>query len=298
MNEKELMDTVLGDYEPILPDGWKDGDVLIPEDVNDEATFVADAPKGPESLMEENEDRTSDAAARTKTEGDEEGHSADAGLDEATETTLDGAGTSETEPKKESRILKLRVNHRDEEVDVNAMSDEDLIAMMQKSRDYDRRVEADNKRRFREVYQEQLDAGNSDAVARLVAKDATGGKTYALTDEEESAMESPSEPTGNTAPARDLKAEFEQLRVLYPDLKTIPKEVADAAMRGASLMNAYLAYKTRESDKTAASLKKENAVLKQNAASAAKAPVRGVTGGGDTHTKKDSFEEGFDSVTW
>ena len=49
---------------------------------------------------------------------------------------------------------------------------------------------------------------------------------------------------------------------------------------------------------SAASLKKENAILKQNAASAAKAPVKGVTGGGVSPDKVDYFIEGFDSDPW
>ena len=40
----------------------------------------------------------------------------------------------------------------------------------------------------------------------------------------------------------------------------------------------------------------ENAVLKQNAARAAAAPVKGVTGGGTVQAKgEDAFDKGFDA---
>ena len=90
--------------------------------------------------------------------------------------------------------------------------------------------------------------------------------------------------------------EVNQLKALYPDFKEMPDEVAVAVSNGANLLTAYLAYREKQTTKAAASLKKENEVLKQNAASAAKAPVRGVTGGGATNTKpQNDLLKGFDS---
>ena len=68
---------------------------------------------------------------------------------------------------------------------------------------------------------------------------------------------------------------------------------------GADLLSAYSAYRVQASEKAAKSIKKENQILKQNAASAAKAPVKGVSGGGSTNQKKeDPFLKGFDSDNW
>ena len=74
--------------------------------------------------------------------------------------------------------------------------------------------------------------------------------------------------------------------------------MALAAAKGVPLLTAYQAYREKQSAKTAATLQKENRVLKQNAASAAKAPVRGVSGGGVEPKKVDNFLKGFDSDPW
>ena len=109
---------------------------------------------------------------------------------------------------------------------------------------------------------------------------------------------SPPAPTVQT-PTRDFVQEVQQLKALYPDFKEMPDEVAKAAANGANLLTAYLAYREKQTSKAAASLKKENEVLKQNAASAAKAPVKGVTGGGATNTKpQHKLLDGFDDDTW
>jgi threonine synthase len=94
-------------------------------------------------------------------------------------------------------------------------------------------------------------------------------------------------------------AEVEQLKALYPEFKEMPDEVAKSVANGANLLTAYIAYREKQNSKAAASLKKENEVLKQNAASAAKAPVRGVTGGGATNTKpRNDLLKGFDDDAW
>ena len=80
----------------------------------------------------------------------------------------------------------------------------------------------------------------------------------------------------------------------------MPDEVAKAVSQGVPVITAYLAYRERQSAKAAATLQRENQILKQNAANSAKAPVRGVTGGDSTPPKKKSlFEEGFDAgLNW
>ena len=46
-------------------------------------------------------------------------------------------------------------------------------------------------------------------------------------------------------------------------------------------------------------IQKENNILKQNAAAAARAPVKPVSGGGDvTPTKEDPWLKGFDMERW
>ena len=93
---------------------------------------------------------------------------------------------------------------------------------------------------------------------------------------------------------RDYAAEAEQVRALYPDLREFPDEVAMDAAEGAPLLQAYLNYRERQSVREAEELRQENALLRQNADSAARAPIRGVTGGGDTQARpRGAFLQGL-----
>ena len=300
MDQKDVFVAELGDDEEFLPDGW-DGetDIITDKGELNDAAFASDGEQDAEEQPEENEDGADQDADVPTTDEEATGEPEQDADEETEETPADGQEQPEVKP---SRKLKLKVNHRDEEVDLDAMSDEELIALLQKGRAFDAVKDAENKRKFREVYQAQVDAGMTDDVAKLVAKAAADGKSYALTDEEEARDDagSASEPEPARKPdtsVRDFAAEVAQLRALYPDFKETPDEVAQAVANGASLLEAYTAYRVRQSNKTAAALKRENATLKQNAAAAAKAPVRGVTGGGKaTPEKKDPFEEGFDEA--
>jgi len=290
---EELMDAILsGEDDPILPDGWQEGDDLFAEVGGDVDAFLSDGAEELTELPAENEDGNSAPAAPT-TDGEvgEESQS-----DEAADKA--DAPDGEGETQKRSRKLKLKVNHAEEEIDVDAMSDEDLVALLQKGRAFDQRMEADNKQKYRQAYQEQLDAGMTEEVASLIARDRVGGKSYPLTDEPEAPAEVKPAESAPAAPVRDIRAETQQLQALYPDLKEIPDEVVRTYAKGIPLLNAYLAYRDQQSAKTAASLHRENQVLKQNAASAAKAPVRGVSGGGVAPKKVDNFLAGFDSDPW
>jgi hypothetical protein len=295
--DKDVFDAILGDDELILPDGW-DGETDI---FTDDGTLNADAftSDGEEPAAEEpaaSEDGEPEADAPTTGE-DAEGDTQSADDEDAAEEP-DGEPAPEPKP---SRKLKLKVNHTEEELDLDAMSDEDLTVLLQKGRAYDALKDTENKRRFREAYQAQLDQGMTEEVARVVARSAAGGKDYPLEDSEEPEQEDTPAPEEKpaAAPARDFVAEVNQLRALYPDFKEVPDEVARSVAQGVPLLAAYLAYRDKQSGKTAAALKKENEILKQNAASAAKAPVTGVTGGGKaTPEKVDPFLQGFDDEDW
>ena len=295
MNEKDVFDAVLGDDEAFLPDGWDgESDIFTDKGELNDAAFASDGELVAEDSPEENEDVADQDTDVPTTDEDGDENQPDQSADEETqEIEVDEPTEPEVKP---SRKLKLKVNHKDEEIDIDAMSDDDLISLLQKGRAFDALKDAENKRKFREVYQEQVDAGMSEAVARIVAQAAADGKSYSLEDEEE-LVEIEDEPDTKAAPLRDFTAEVSQLRALYPDLKEIPDEVASAAAQGVPLLSAYLAYREKQSRETAAALKRENAVLKQNAAAAAKAPVKGVTGGGDAKPPKvDPFIQGFDEA--
>jgi len=286
-----------GDVPPILPDGWEKGENLLVEEDDELAKLLADGQEADPSLSPENNDVP--AAPTAPTTGDAGGAEVpDAGT-EPPQTDPDGGKLVEPPA---SRKLLLRVNHEDQEVDINAMSDDELRVLLQKGKAFDAMKDAENKRTYQQVYQEQVDAGMTEAAARMVAKDAAGGRTYALPNEEDDPQTA--EPPASAQPAgapkmgqtRDLRAEVEQLRALYPDVKEMPDEVAKSISQGVPVITAYLAYRDKQSAQTAADLRKENQILKQNAANSTKAPVRGVTGGDSTPPKKKSlFEEGFDA---
>ena len=87
----------------------------------------------------------------------------------------------------------------------------------------------------------------------------------------------------------------------YPELREkigrgeeIPREVLEICARtGISLRTAYAEYAVKQAKAEIERLQKENKILKQNAAAAAKAPVRGATAGGNDNKGKDPFLEGL-----
>ena len=295
MTEDELKTTGFdGETDSLLPDGWSDGDDFFA----DPATWsgAASQPDEDEEALgqvetNEAEPGAEEALTMGETE-DPDGRSAEP------EKENPASGQTE-EPVPSPRILKLRVNHgkQDREVDINSMSDDELLERLQKAEAYDVMREKQMKEQYRQIYQDQIDAGMTEAAARWVAASECGGKSYDLTDD---SSQTDSTATSEPAPAeRDFTQEVQQLKALYPDFKETPDEVALAVAEGTNLLTAYVAYREKQTQQAAASLKKENEVLKHNAASAAKAPVRGVTGGGKTDTKPtDPFLKGLLDEGW
>lgn len=279
------------ELDPMLPDGWSEGDDFFA----DPSTWSGAKQSGQtgEAQSQEESSMVDTGSEEALTTGETE----ETGGQSAEEETEDPASGQTEAPVKNSRILKLKVNHADQEVDINSMSDEELIAALQKSRAFDAMKDEQAKARFREVYQDQIDAGMTEAAAKMIAAHECGGKTYSLEDHTE--QEATPTPAPTSPHSRDYVAEVQKLKALYPDFKETPDEVALAVANGVDLLTAYVAYREQQTHKAAASLKKENEVLKQNAASAAKAPVKGVTGGGATNTKpKNDLIAGFDSDDW
>jgi hypothetical protein len=283
--------------EAFLPDGWQEGDDFFA----DPSTWSGASQKtGQSNETQTEEESTEDGMEPEEVPTtDQPEETAD---QSAEQDAVEESGQTTTAEKR-SRILTLMVNHGDPfDFDVDNATDEELQALLQKGYAFDA-VKAERekakdeqaKARYREVYHEQVAEGMTPAAARLVAANEVGGKNYPLEDAAE--PEKPSTPDSNpVAPVRNFMAEVEQLKALYPEFKEMPDEVAKSVANGANLLTAYIAYREKQNSKAAASLKKENEVLKQNAASAAKAPVRGVTGGGATNTKpQNDLLKGFDS---
>ena len=195
--------------------------------------------------------------------------------DEPNAEAAEAPATEEPSPepvRKQSRILTAKVNHKDVEVNVDESTDDDIVTWFQKAAAFDRMQEAKAKETYRRVYQEQLDSGMSEGVAKLVAAAASDGKAYPLTDEESEEPEAPAIP------------DDDRIAQLFEEL---------GAMK--DRMNAMV----KQTNETVAAYQKENNILKQNAAAAAKAPVKPVSGGGDvTPAKEDPWLKGFDMERW
>lgn len=283
------------DPEPILPDGWKEGDSLF-ADPSTWSGQTAETDTGAEQASTEAGPTTATTEAQT------EESSADIWGDQTEET----GQSTESESAPVSRILQLKVNHESREVDVNRMTDEELTAALQKAAAFDAQREKQNEDALREkytkTYNDMIYSGLPEAAARMIAANETGGRTFAVEDDSESDPDSDEQepsPTPEPSGARDLSSEITQLRALYPEVKQIPDEVALEVTRGTPLVNAYIAWKGKQSEQAAATLKRENEVLKQNAASAARAPVRGTTGNGKVgEQRQNPWLKGFDADEW
>lgn len=287
--------------ESFLPDGWQDGDDFFA----DPSTWSGAAQQTGQSEETQSEEESTEVDMETE-EALTTGETEETDGQSAEQDAVEESGQTTTSEKR-SRILTLTVNHGDPfDFDVDNATNEELQALLQKGYAFDalkaereKAKDEQAKARYREVYHEQVAEGMTPAAAKLVAANEVGGKNYPLEDTAEPEKPSTPAPITQQPMPRDFKAEVDQLKALYPDFKEMPDEVAKSAANGTNLLTAYLAYREKQTSKAAASLKKENEVLKQNAASAAKAPVKGVTGGGATNTKpQHRLLDGFDSDSW
>ena len=246
---------------PILPSGWKEGDDIFQ---SDSWTGGNDSVDGQDTDPDVDDDSTqvsTEDGDLPTTENPEAENSPNAG--DGTEVAApDGAEADHTPTPK---TYRLRVNHEGKDV---TLSDDEIIARLQKSYAWDAMQEQKSKAKYKEVYQEQIDAGLTPAAAKLVAQNECGGKSYEIgedgeiVDDTQSAAKTSEAPaSAETAPAdrtRDLAAQIDQVKAIFGDFTEMPEEVTRAVAHGADLLTAYSAYRVREGQKASASLKKEN----------------------------------------
>lgn len=284
--------------EALLPDGFKEGeDYFGKEDLTDE---IQDQPDEDE-LESGNEPTDSGSKLGTDTtptqseqpEQIEQSHGA-----EAEEPKPDGAKLPSAEPRR----LKLKVDRKDFEINLDEMSNEEIAALMQKGYAFDRLKRANDERRFKEVYDQLIEDGESEIAAKHIAAMEVGGGYNPDAQSEEEPNEVP--PVEEKLERRDsdqegdYQRELKQLQFLYPDVKEIPDSVAEAVKMGIPVISAYQAYRNRERDETIKNLEQENKILKQQAEAMEKAPVSGVTGGGASQKKPDAFLAGLGESPW
>ncbi|MBO5969123.1 MAG: hypothetical protein J6S14_11580 [Clostridia bacterium] len=289
--------------EAMLPDGWsEDDDIFSPDTWGD-----SEADAQTEELEEQDEAEnltTDDGESDDKTETEE---------------------TPTTEQNEDDLSFIARVDHRD--VDVK-LSRKDLPALYQKAQVTDRlqqrmKERDEEARQMDELarildYKDRHDMRTSilenwkkNEVDRLVSEgvnEEVASETVEsrVSRKRSAAAELPNESTDDGTPTegtRDFRAEVANLYALYPDVAKsgiIPDAVKiDALTNGTPLAEAYAKHIASKQTAEAAALKKENKILKQNAASAARAPVKGVRGGGTVSgDSRDAFDKnliaGFD----
>ena len=84
-----------------------------------------------------------------------------------------------------------------------------------------------------------------------------------------------------------------QLSSLYPGVTEIPQEVTERVKGGTDLLSAYASYRAGEDARTIAALREENRRLEKSLKNTVRAPVRGVSGGGQAQGPKDEFLDAF-----
>lgn len=300
------------DEDLMLPDGYGAGDDLFVEP----SSWSGD--KADELESHDEEDSKGDGAEEAPTTAQETAQDV-TGSDNAEAPTTEPAApttaqeTAETAPNK----LKFRakIDHNEQDVELN---ESDLPGIWQKAQNHDRMQsrlaqqqaqlagveqlakslgyatvqemveKAANAYRDSEVKNLMDSEGVSERVAKAIVEQEMRGRS-----------EVPAQPNPTqAAPARDTKAEVDQLLAVKPELrgKQMPPEVISAWTGGKNLLQAYTEYEAGKSRSEAERLRAENNIHKQNAANAAKAPVKSVSSGGATNNKgEDDFMKGFNS---
>lgn len=303
---------------PILPDGW-DGESDIFAGVESEEKSLEELFNAA-TVTDDGQLETHEPAPTTEQTAEDQAP--------GTETQQEVPTIEPTETPTEKRRLKFKAkyNHQEQDVDID---EDDLPNIYQKSLFADslqeklKKADAEKadiealakamkyengaamiaaaRDNFRKSEIERLvDDGASEEVAEWIVDQRMGLKPAAATPEPTTVQEDTPAQEQNAPAERDFQKEVAQLVKAYPELKgsgPLPQEVVDATIKGGrSLIEAYTSYKAGQAEAELKKLKNENQILKQNAASAARAPVTGVSGGGATDTKPvDPFLEGFNS---
>lgn len=297
------------DEDVILPEGWAETDDIFSDD---EWTGDTDADEQTESPAPSEEEATEEGQQTGPTP---DPAPAEPGGSEAAGEELPTPEATETAAHK----LKFKARVDREDLDVE-LDESDLPTLYQKAQVTDR-VQAklakmspilEKAEKLRaslgfetldEMFSSAENNYRDNEVKRLVgegvheevAKDMVARRMGA-------APASGQKPAQESDPAvdkaRDFRVEVQALVNAYPELqgKQLPDSVVqDCVRNNKSLVVAYAEYKAGREKAEADKLRRENNILKQNAASAARAPVTGSSGGGATDTKpKDPFLEGFD----
>lgn len=312
----EATSTYLDEDTPILPDGWADGDDLFADSDDAAEVDTAAEPGATDTGVAEN---AADTDGLPTTESGED-TAQDAETDaETTDTTESGASQAE------ETMLRFKALVDHEDIDVE-LKESELPTLYQKARVTDRvqrrlaemtpTVETAARLARQMGYdspQDMLNAAaqnyhdseieklTSEGVHPEVARDIVERRLQDVAAPTQRAV-AQADAVVNTGVDRDYQAEVEELLQARPQLRgqALPDAVSRAAVEGDKrLLLAYLDYEAQQAQAENERLRKENEIYKQNAATAARSPVRGVSGGGVTDLKpSDPFLDGFNAADW
>ena len=313
----EATSTYLDEDIPILPDGWTDGDDLFTD--SDDAAEV-DAAAEPEATDTGVAENAADTDGLPTTEPGE-----DAAQDAETDTETANTTESGASQAEETMLrFKALVDHEDIDVE---LKESELPTIYQKARVTDRvqqrlaemtpTVETAARLARQMGYDSPQDMLNAAAQnyhdSEIEKLTAEGVHPEVARDIVERRMQDAAVPVqraesvelaiqAEDAAQRDYQAEVEELLQARPNLRgqALPDAVSRAAVQdNKRLLLAYLDYEAKQAQAENERLRKENEIYKQNAATAARSPVRGVSGGGATDLKpSDPFLDGFNSSGW
>lgn len=322
MDENEMITPIEEELEPLLPDGWTEKDDLFAPDSWGGAAAQTDEPAGqqPEPAPEPKEEQPAQKAPTTEPSAPTEDQTVTADEPKPAE------GQPQTEGSTPRRLkFKARVDREDSDVEID---ESEVPALWQKAQVADRwksqrdeaaakvdRVEQLARAMGYKTADEMLTAAGSNYRQHQIEELVSQGTPQAIAEDyvdrkmgnpKLESEQTQTDPSAKPAePQRDLAAEARELSSLHPELvgKDLPREVMTAWASGVRLKDAYAKYELdaqRAQDKAVIEQqRKEIEILKQNAAAAAKAPVKGVTGGGKTDTEPDDpFMKGLDSYDW
>lgn len=302
------------EYEAILPDGWAEGD-----DYFDSGSWTG----GSEEASATSEETTESIAEESSTENTEEPTPAtEEGKEgEATTEGEEESPATETTSAAPERIkVKYQFNHKDVEEELDPAALPEIMQMARSAERYKARVaqseglhgkasvvakilgyetpEAlmdDVLKNARDTERAALlNKGNSEEIVDDYLERKYGNEKIAVTTEEAPAQ------TEESNPQSQFAQQAKELLAAEPELvgqKKLPDEVIKGFAEGkGTLLQLYRDYKAKAESAEITRIKKENQILKQNAASAKRAPVMGVSRGGSTNVQpEDDFLNGFNS---
>lgn len=127
---------------------------------------------------------------------------------------------------------------------------------------------------------ELVDAGNTEAMARFLVeqKMAKANQSFAAQAPTPQVLPTPAASSATSGLTPERQAELAEFVNRFPGVTKLPDEVIADNRRGVRLSDAYERYQSKLANSEQTKLRQELAVLKQNQAAAAKAPVSGTVG--------------------